>query len=179
MAEFKLKTGLTVSRDDLLVDGKDDAFRAMVHDFLAFAARLEQIRSRFGAFVGLSGVLYTILITIQQLQGRPGVGVKTIAEHLAFSPSFVTNETAKLVKLGLVRKRSNSDDQRRVDLTITDKGIELLGQLAPVQQEINNLLFAPVTFRNYPAVRRLARDLRASSEKALLLSDYLIKAEDR
>ncbi|RVU36841.1 MarR family transcriptional regulator [Hwanghaeella grinnelliae] len=177
MDEFELKTGLTVSRDDLLVEGKDDAFRAMVHDLLAFAARLEQIRSRFGAFVGLSGVQYTILITIRQLQGRTGVGVKAIAEHLAFSPSFVTNETTKLVKLGLVGKRSNPDDQRRVDLTIADKGVELLSQLAPVQQEINDLLFEPVNSENYLTFRRLARDLRHSSEKASLLSDYLIEAD--
>ncbi|MBW3098167.1 MarR family winged helix-turn-helix transcriptional regulator [Pseudohoeflea coraliihabitans] len=174
--ELDLDPGLTVSREDLLVDGSDAEFRAMVHDLLAFAARLEQIRARFGRFIGLSGVQYTILITIRQLQGENGVGAKAIAEHLAFSPPFVTTETTRLVRLGLVAKRPNPEDLRRVYLTVTDKGIALLTELAPVQQEINDLLFEPVTGDTFEMVRRMARDLRASSERAALLSEYLTDA---
>ncbi len=171
------KRDLTVSRGELLINGSDDAFRAMVHNLLAFAARLEQIRSRFGSFVGLSGVQYTILISIHHLQGDDGVGVKAIAEHLAFSSPFVTNETTKLVKLGLVDKRANPADLRRVRLKVSEKGAELLRQLVPVQQEINDVLFEPITAENYAAVRALARNLRGSAEKASLLSEYLIGSE--
>lgn len=167
----------TVGREDLLIAGKDDAFREMVHNLLAFSARLEQIRSRFGAFVGLSGVQYTLLISIRQLQSERGVGARALADHLAFSPPFVTSETTKLVKLGLVTKTPNPDDQRRVHLQVSDKGIALLSQLAPVQQEVNDLLFEPVTAANYALVRQLAASLRASGEKAVLLSDYLVGAE--
>lgn len=167
----------TVGREDLLIAGKDDAFREMVHNLLAFAARLEQIRARFGGFIGLSGVQYTLLISVRQLQGDVGVGVKALADHLAFSAPFVTSETTKLVKLGLITKTPNPDDQRRVHLKISPKGGDLLGQLAPVQQEVNDLLFEPVTGENFAEVRALAGALRSSAEKAVLLSDYLIGTE--
>lgn len=177
MAGQQTQYDLTVGRKELLMDGKDEAFREMVHNFLAFSARLEQIRSRFGAFIGLSGVQYTLLISIRQLQGARGVGVKALADHLAFSPPFVTSETTKLVKLGLVTKTPNPEDQRRVHLVVSPQGAALLRQLAPVQQEVNDLLFDPVTEENYALVREMAGALRASAEKAVLLSDYLIGAE--
>lgn len=177
MTERQVDYGPTVGREDLLVDRKDDAFREMVHNLLAFSARLEQIRSRFGAFIGLSGVQYTLLISIRQLQTGRGVGVRALADHLAFSAPFVTTETTKLVKLGLVTKAPNPEDQRRVHLAVSPKGAALLAQLTPVQQEVNDLLFEPVTPKNYAEVRKLAGALRASAERAVLLSDYLIGTE--
>jgi len=164
---------LTVSNEALLVNGSDSQFRDMVHNFLAFSARLEQIRARFGACIGLSGVQYTVLITIRQLQGEHGVGIRAVADHLAFSPPFVTNETTKLVHRGLVNKAPNPDDARRVRLTVSSEGAALLSQLAPVQREINNVLFAPITPENFYAVCTMARALRESAEEAVLLSDYL------
>jgi DNA-binding MarR family transcriptional regulator len=165
---------LTVGRADLLVDGSDAAFRQMLHDFLAFSARLEQIRQRFGAALGLSGVQYTLLVTIRQLQGGEGVGVKAVAEHLAFSAPFVTVETGRLAALGVVEKLPDPADGRRVRLLLTPRGRELLARLAPMQQEINDVLFEPVTAANFAEARAMARDLRQAAERAVLLSDYLL-----
>lgn len=169
--------GMTLERNEFAVDDRDDAFREMVHNFLAFAVRLEQIRSRFGALIGLSGVQFTLLISIRQLQGARGVGVKALADHLALSPQFVTGETTKLVRQGLVTKAPNPDDQRRVHLEIAPAGAALLARLAPIQQEVNELLFEPVTGENYDSIRQMAAALRKSAEGAVLLSDYLIGAE--
>lgn len=174
MEKDVLAAALTVGRDDLVVNGSDEQFRSMVHDLLAFAARLEQIRSRFGGFIGLTGIQFTILITIRQLETKSLSGVKAVADHLALSTPFVTNEVAKLVKLDLVEKQPDPNDLRRVTLTVSAKGRDLLAQLAPVQQEINDLLFEPVTAENFQTVRKMARDLRDSAERAVQLSDYLI-----
>ena len=55
---------LTVSRPELLANGTDDGpFRAYLHGMLAFAARLEGVRDRFAALLGLTGIQYTILIS--------------------------------------------------------------------------------------------------------------------
>ena len=167
-------SSLTVSRPELLVEGDDAAFRAMLHNLLAFSSRLEQIRARFAAFIGLSGPQYTILITIRQLQKAGQVGVGTVAEHLALTPTFVTNETKKLVEAGVIEKVPDPNDMRRVKLTVTARGERLLRQLAPVQQEINDQLFEPVTPENFALLRGLAADLRESAENARALSDYLV-----
>jgi len=167
----------TVSRTGLMADGSDTAFREMLHNLLAFSARLEQIRQRFGTYLGLSGVQYTLLVSIRQLQGDDGVGVRALADHLGLSAPFVTVETTKLVNQGIVTKRANPDDLRRVLLRVSERGRDLLASLWPMQAEINDLLFDPVDEGNFRQVRDMAEALRVSSEKALALSDYLLAQE--
>lgn len=170
---------MTVSLPDLLHEGSDSRFREMLHNLLAFAARLEHIRGRMGAMVGLTGSQYTVLISIRQLQGSAGVGVKAIADHLSLSGPFVTSETNKLIGLGLVTKRPNPDDARRVLLSITAEASTLLDGLAPAQREINDVLFEPLAGMDFEVVCRLAGGLRSSSERALLLTDYLLQVEEQ
>src|SRR5262249_49705968 len=110
---------LTVSRPELLIDGSDLEFRAFVHGMLAFSARLEGVRSGFAAFLGLTGIQYTILISVSHLLHQGEVSVSMIAEHLHVSGAFVTIETGKLLKMGLVTKRPDPQDRRRVSLSIT------------------------------------------------------------
>ena len=109
---------LTVSRPALLEGGDDAMFRQLVHNLLAFSARLESIRAQFGAYLGLTGVQYTILISVNHLQDDQGVGVKALADHLGLSGAFVTIETGKLIKADLLRKRANPEDRRRVILEV-------------------------------------------------------------
>lgn len=178
MKPVQAKEQLTVGNPVLLVDGSDAAFRQMLHNLLAFSGRLEQVRSRFAAFIGLSGPQYTILITIRQLQGDDGIGVRAVADHLAHSPAFVTMETNKLAKLGVIDKQPNPDDMRRVKLMVTKRGDDMLRSLAEVQREINDQLFEPVNGTNFDLLRQLARELRESAEKAVLLSDYLMQTDE-
>ncbi len=170
---------LTIGLSNLLLDGSDARFREMLHNLLAFAGRLESIRARMGAMVGLSGSQYTVLISIRQLQGATGVGVKALAGHLSLSGPFVTSETNKLIKQGLVSKRPNPEDARRVLLSITSEAADLLNGLAPVQREINDVLFEPLEEMDFNLVCELAGGLRGSSERALMLSDYLLQVEGR
>ncbi|MDE2792022.1 MAG: MarR family winged helix-turn-helix transcriptional regulator [Paracoccaceae bacterium] len=171
------QTPLTVSRTELLEDGKDARFRALVHGLLAFSSRLEDVRQSFGSLVGLSGIQYTILISILHLQGSRGIGVKAIAEHLSLSGAFVTIETGKLVKLDLVRKCVNPKDRRRVLLEVTSKGRSLLNDLAPVQREVNDVLFETLSAEEFHLLGKIIGDLVGSSEKALALADYITGTE--
>src|SRR5215472_10241170 len=113
---------LTISRPELQIDGSDLEFRAYVHGMLAFAARLEGVRSGFAALIGLTGIQYTILISVSHLLREGEVSVSMIAGHLHVSGAFVTIETGKLLKMGLLTKRPDIHDRRRVCLSITKKG---------------------------------------------------------
>lgn len=165
----------TVSRPALLVDRDDSAFRQLVHDLLAFSARLNDVRNRFGAYIGLTGIQYTLLISVNHLGAGKGegVGVKALAEHLSLSGAFVTIETTKLAKLGLIEKRPNARDRRRVLLTVSAKGRSLLDQLAPVQREVNDELFGSLDAERFAALADMARTLKRDAARALLLADYL------
>ncbi|MCB1471588.1 MAG: winged helix-turn-helix transcriptional regulator [Rhodobiaceae bacterium] len=165
---------LTVSRGALLVGGDDSRFRHLVHDLLAFSVRLEAVRAKFGAHIGLTGLQYTILISVRHLQGADGVGVKALAEHIGLSGAFVTIETGKLIRMGLLRKRANPDDRRRVLLSVTGEGEARLARLAPVQREINDAIFEPLDAARFAALCDIAAALRRSSDRSLALSAYLL-----
>lgn len=166
--------GRTVSRPELLEGGSDARFRHLVHDLLAFSARLESIRAQFGAYLGMTGVQYTILISVRYLQGSEGVGVKQVAEHLGLSGAFVTIETGKLIRAGMLEKRRNLKDRRRVLLTVSARAHAMLEDLAPLQRQINDAIFQSLDAGRFDALAREAAALRVNSDKAIKLANYLL-----
>src|SRR5688500_4096888 len=58
---------LTISRPELLSDGRDRRFRHLVHALFGFAAHHERIRSGHARVIGLAGIEYPVLIAIAHL----------------------------------------------------------------------------------------------------------------
>ncbi|HZR73437.1 MarR family winged helix-turn-helix transcriptional regulator [Bradyrhizobium sp.] len=163
---------LTVTRPELLSDGTDRDFRRLVHNIFAFMARHESIRDGHARQVGLAGIEYTILISIGHLGLDGDVNVKTIADHLHMSGAFVTTVTSKLQTLGLIEKKQDSADRRRISLAITEKGKALLRKLAPYQREINDVEFGPLSREEFQSISRILEALIDSSDKAFALQRY-------
>lgn len=164
---------LTVTRDELLVGGRDDEFRALVHAALAFAARLNAIRDGYAEFIGLSGPQYTILVSIQHLQEGGHVGVKKLADHLSLSGTFVTTETRKLEESGHIIKAKGKADKRRVSLKMTAKGDALLTRLNEVQQQVNNVHFGSLSKEEFTALCKIMPELIVSSDAGLSLLKHM------
>jgi len=170
---------LTISRPELLQDGSDADFRVLVHRLLAFGSRLDAVRAGLGQMIGLSGAQYTILICIAHLQGDDGVGVKEVADHLSYSGAFVTLEAGRLTTLGLVEKRQNPGDRRRVLLTVTAAGRARLDELASRQRQVNDTLFAALSREDFHRLAEMSRDLVADADRALGLIERLVPARRR
>lgn len=170
-------TKTTISRPEMLPGGTYAEFRHLVHDLLAFSSRLQEIRASFGAYIGLTGIQYTILISIRHLGEGEGVGVKTVADHLSLSSSFVTIETKKLIARRLLEKRVDEVDRRRVRMTISTEGNELLERLRPVQQQVNDSLFDSLDSADFEWLRRVAGTMKEDADRALRLAHFLSGAE--
>lgn len=168
--------GVTVTRPELLEGGTDQAFRQLLHDMLAFGGRLNEIRDRLAAVIGLTGAQYTILISIAHLGVESGVGINRIAEHLNLSGAFVTIEVNRLVDAGIVSKQTNPEDRRRVLLTLTAEGERLLDRLKPVQRPVNDALFESVSAAEFRPLCRVMGRLVENGARALRLVDYLAEA---
>ena len=168
---------LTVSRPELLVDGEDHLFRQVIHDALGFSARLQEIRNRLGETIGLSGPAYSVLIAIDHLSQHGEVGVSRVSDHLHLSGAFVTMEVNKLVKAGLVAKAPDLVDGRRVLLSVTDKGTELLNELTATQCPVNDTIFAGLAAEQFQALAEIIASLVSGTEEALAL--LRLKAEQR
>ncbi|WP_022719749.1 MarR family winged helix-turn-helix transcriptional regulator [Rhodopseudomonas sp. B29] len=163
----------TVTKSELMPGGDDQMFRTFIHDFLAFSARVDQCRAGFGDRLGISGIAYTTLISVAHLQGSEGVGVSRIAEHLHLSGAFVTIEVSKLVKAGLLHKRANQEDRRRVLLTVTPKAEKLLAQLVEVQAPVNDALFDCLSASEFRQLASMMARLVACGDKAVSLMGFL------
>ncbi len=168
----------TVSKPELLIDGSDEQFRSFIHDFLAFSQMLTDIRAGFGEYIGRTGIAYTTLISISHLQGRTGIGVNAIAEHLHLSGAFITTEVAKLVKAGLIGKRVNAADKRRVLLTVTPAGRKLLNRLAAVQAPVNDALFDALSADEFIHLKGIMARLVPCATRGLALLAYLTEAKE-
>ncbi|MFT4065481.1 MarR family winged helix-turn-helix transcriptional regulator [Paraburkholderia sp.] len=170
---------LTVTHSSCLVDGSDAEFRHLVNGLLPFAARLLSIRDGFGSLAGLTGVQYSLLRSIAHLSAREEVTVNRLAEHLHLSGAFVTVETNKLKKLGVVDKKANPEDKRKLRLTVTTAGNRLLNDLLPTQQRINDVLFEGVTRTEFKVLCSLVDRLVSNGDQAALDLAHLQASQQR
>lgn len=164
---------LTVSSPVLLAQGSDRDFRRLVHNLFGFLARHEAIREGHGAFIGLAGIEYTVLISIAHLSAESDVSVRDVAEHLHLSGAFVTTVTNRLLGKGLVAKRTDPTDRRRLCLTVTRQGRDLLATLAPTQRQVNDVQFEGISAEEFRTLSDLIERLIDSSGRALSLQRYL------
>ena len=161
----------TVSRPALLVDGSDAEFRGLIHDLIAYGHRLDACRDAFAAIAGISGVQYEILMLVSR---AAGLSVGEVAARLHRSGAFITIEANKLGSRGILEKRSDPADGRRVLLQCTARGQALLERMAPYQRRINDVLFERLDARRFAQLRTLARDLVSSGDRAVALLDFML-----
>lgn len=175
MTEEEGKRALTVSRPELLVDGKDTVFRDLLHIIFAFGSRLEDLRAGFGSFIELSPTQYMILLTVSQLE-EAEAGISEVADHLYLSGALVTIEVNRMVKADMLAKAPNSSDRRRVVLALTERGRGALTRLAELQRPVNDALFKDISRDDFQRLHRSLRKLLSNIETAKSLLDYLQKA---
>ncbi len=168
---------LTVAKPDLLDGDSDLRFRDLLYDFFAFGSRLEEARSRFASYIGLTPPQYLILIAVGRGTPEHELGVAQVAERLHLSGAFVTIEVNKLVKGGLIEKRPHPNDKRRVNLSVTATGVEKLERLASLQRPVNDALFAPLDRGEFERLSGIMQRLARGAKQAIHLADHIIISE--
>ena len=155
----------TVSRRELLVDGRDDAFRMLVTDILLFGDALRQAREQIAAAMGVSAPQYAILMAVARF-GANGPTVSDVAGILRVSVPFIVAQNHGLVAAGLLRKQPDREDARRVRLVLSPACRAALKRLAPLQCRINDTLFAGLDAAEFSALHRALRKLARPQEDA-------------
>jgi len=168
------KERLTVARAELLDRNGDGEFRRLLYNFFAFGTHLDEARSRFAAFIGLSPTQYLALIVISRADPELEIGVSQVALQLHLSGAFVTIEVNKLARDGLVKKTPHSSDRRRVRLVVTPLGYEKLERLAAVQRPVNDALFATLDRGDFEYLAGVMTRLAKGGAQAIHLADHLV-----
>jgi DNA-binding MarR family transcriptional regulator len=168
---------LTTSRPELLVGGRDREFRHLIHALFGFAAHHERIRAGHAKVIGLAGIEYTVLISIAHLSQDGDVNVTTVADHLYLSGAFITAVTGKLMRLGLIDKKADAADRRRVTLTVSAQGRAALEKLAPMQRKVNDAEFGSLTREEFQMLTGIVDRLIEGGARAVALQNYLLAGQ--
>jgi MarR family transcriptional regulator, organic hydroperoxide resistance regulator len=164
MAKDRRTAPLTTSRTALLVEGNDRPFRELVRDLVDFSARLQEIREAIARGMGVTSPQYNVLMTLSQFGDDVTVG--DLAARLRVSVPFVVTETRRLEALGLLEKRPDAVDRRRVMLLLTAKARAALRDIAPLQVSVNDVLFSTLSARDFSTLARLTKGLLSSCDGA-------------
>src|SRR5258708_13738058 len=100
-------------------ESRDGASQKLLKAPPPSTARLQEVRSKLGQVIGLSGTQYTVLIAIAHLRATDEkVGVNLVADHFHFSGAFITIEINKLVAAGLFEQDTDPEHRRSFFLAI-------------------------------------------------------------
>ncbi|WP_100811153.1 MarR family winged helix-turn-helix transcriptional regulator [Microbacterium sp. BR1] len=94
---------------------------------------------------GLSYVQFQLLATLGDTAGGRA-RMTDLADGVVYSRSGLTYQAQTLEKRGLVTRTPSTDDERSIDVTITDDGRAVLAKVFPGHIEtLGDLLFAPLS----------------------------------
>jgi MarR family transcriptional regulator, organic hydroperoxide resistance regulator len=164
---------LTASKAELLDKDGDRTLRGLLYDYFAFGRSLEAARERFASFADLSPTQYLILIAIKNSTAEEPMGINQLAERLYLSGAFVTNEVNKLVSDGLIGKSAHPSDGRRVQLAVTEQGLDRLVRLACLQRPVNDAFFDMLTREEFKLLAQLLSRLAANGNRAVKLAEHV------
>ncbi len=103
-------------------------FRYSIRCFLEFSQRAARE-------VGLTPRHHQALLAIKGFAGQRAVTVGDLAERLRLRPHSAAELVGRLAQAGLVMRKHDPDDHRRVLLTLTDRAERLLADLSTVHMD--------------------------------------------
>ncbi|HEX8905787.1 MAG TPA: MarR family transcriptional regulator [Longimicrobiaceae bacterium] len=85
--------------------------------------------------IGISGAQ---LFVLQQLEASPARSVNELADRTSTHQSSVSTVVSRLVERGLVKREPSADDARRMEISITERGRQVVGS-APRTAQVRML----------------------------------------
>lgn len=105
---------------------------------------LTDLLSRTVEPFGISGVAYVAMMTLQSTPENLA-NPSELCTATGETRSNMTRITDELAAKGLIKRVANEADRRRVDLSLTEDGMQLLRQVVPVLREKIDAAFAVFT----------------------------------
>jgi len=154
----------------ILVSGESDhSLRKLLYDFFTVSARLATVRRYLGERMSITGPQYSIMMAVAELQGKTGVSVGRVGEYLHVTGTFVTMESGKLIKKGLLEKHADLQDRRLSLLSLAPQGVKALQSLFPEVRQINDVFFELDSRTEFERLCKTLEKLVGNGQRALAL----------
>ena len=91
------------------------------------------------------------------LRGRKGIpaNLQTVQKRMIHKMSNTTRLVDKLIVKELVVRKTCKENRRKIEITITDKGLEILSQLDTKIQETEAAILQPLNYEEQRTLRSL------------------------
>jgi len=157
----------TTSRREFIVDGVDEGFRNVIYAMVMGLQRLAACREAFGTYLGLTGSQFAVLMGTAYRQGRNGVTIKQLSDHVLLASTHVTTEVNRLRRKDLLTKQPNSGDRRSVLVYLTPLGERAVRAVTPIVRSVNDALFASISARELEVTARVLKMVAHNGGEAL------------
>jgi len=128
---------------------------------LAYTSRvLEEMTSCVFKNFDLTSQQFNVLRILRGQQGNPA-NLSTVQDRMVDRSSNTTRLVDKLIKKKLVNRRICPDNRRKVEIFITDSGLELLDKIDPLLIEKNNKILQNLEDTEKIQLNNLLDKLRA------------------
>lgn len=112
-------------------------------------------------------------LTLRQLQvlvlvrGQPGVTGHDLSEHLGVTTPTVSGLVDRLVTKGLLGRQPDPEDRRRVLLTLTQEGLDVLAELESLRTELGGEVLARLSTTELESLVEVTARLRQIVEQVV------------
>jgi MarR family transcriptional regulator, organic hydroperoxide resistance regulator len=141
---------LTTSLETFVKNGSDREFRELMFVLLALHNQMRFHTDRFARSIGTTTAQFHVVMALAQ---NPDLTVSQLAELMNVTSPLVTIEIGSLVRKGIIERRTNEHDRRSSSLNLTEKGKNLVRQVAPLLRLANDLHFRSLTAERAAALR--------------------------
>ena len=99
------------------------------------------------------------------LRGRKGIpaNLQTVQKRMIHKMSNTTRLVDKLIVKELVVRKTCKENRRKIEITITDKGLEVLSQLDTKIQETEAIILQPLNLEEQKTLRGLINKITLNS----------------
>lgn len=108
---------------------------------------------------GITSHQYNVLRILRGSVGQPLPAIE-IQSRMIYRNSNVTRIIEKLLAKGYVDKKSNDLNRRKIEVTITDSGMDLLAKLDDVVMKLHNKLFTNINQEEAKAFNEVLDKIR-------------------
>jgi DNA-binding MarR family transcriptional regulator len=118
------------------------------------------------------GLTMSQLRVLYMLQAAPGTPAGAVAAQLKVRPSTATGIVDRLVRQKLVRRERDDVDRRRVRISLTDKGREVITELDVRRRTVIWRIFRNFTGKELSEIDRAFTLLTAEAERQGVLASW-------
>ena len=102
---------------------------------------------------------YQVLRSLKKLKGQPA-DLQTLQAEMVSKNSNTTRLVEKLRLKGLITRFQNEENRRKVEIRITDQGLELLNEIGKIQESFENSVVENLSKQEILDLNRLLIKIR-------------------